>query len=68
MVPATAPMTTAAPGSTKAHEAVMATSAASAPFAAMVISGLPITIHATNNPARTPEAAARFVVNATYAK
>ena len=45
MTPATKPITSAAQGATKAHAAVIATSAAIAPFSIIEMSGFLITSH-----------------------
>ncbi len=47
---------------------MIATSAPSAPFSIIEMSGLPIFTHATHMPVTAPAAAAMFVVSATYAK
>ncbi|MMZ67617.1 hypothetical protein D1872_302160 [compost metagenome] len=65
IIPATAPITTAAHGATKAQEPVMATRAASTPFSMLGISALPNTAQEVSSAAIAPDAAARVVVNAT---
>ena len=57
----------AAQGATNAQAAVIATRAATAPFSIMERSGFLIRIHDIE-PLRTPAAAARLVLRATYAK
>jgi len=59
------PMTVAEVGDTKAHGAVMATSPASIPLQAMVMSGLPNTKYHNSMAAAEPATAARFVFTAT---
>ena len=68
MMPETNPITIAAHGATKAQAAVIATSAAMAPFSIIERSGFLTTIHDVTTAPRTPAAAARFVFSATYAK
>src|SRR6185437_2984525 len=68
MKPETSPITIAAQGATNPDAAVIATSAPSAPFSIIEMSGLPSLAHATSTPATAPLAAAMFVVAATYAK
>src|SRR5579871_3899105 len=63
--PARAPMTTEEVGDTKAQGAVMATSPASIPLHAMVISGLPKRKYHKTIAAAEPATAARFVFTAT---
>ena len=63
--PATKPITIAAHGATNAHAAVIATSAAIAPFSIIERSGFLITIHDVITAPSTPAAAARFVFSAT---
>ena len=65
MIPATKPMSRAAHGATNAHAAVIATSAATAPFSIIERSGFLTTIHEVSTAPRTPAAAARFVLRAT---
>jgi hypothetical protein len=65
MTPATSPITIAAQGATNAHEAVIATSAAIAPFSIIERSGFRITIQDVATAPMTPAAAARFVFSAT---
>ena len=55
-------------GSTKAHGAVMATSPASMPLAAMDRSGLPYFLHSRNMAARQPAAEAMNVLTMTAAR
>jgi hypothetical protein len=66
--PATRPITIAAHGETNAQAAVIATSAAIAPFSIIERSGFLITSQEVRTAPRTPAAAARFVFRATYAK
>ena len=61
-------MTIAAHGATKAHAAVIATSAATAPFSIMERSGFLTTSHEVATAPSTPAAAARLVLSATYEK
>ena len=68
ITPATNPITIAAQGATNAQAAVIATSAAIAPFSIIERSGFLITIHDAVTAPRTPADAARFVFRATYAK
>src|SRR5664279_3320278 len=65
--PARIPMITAEVGPTKAHGAVMATSPASMPLHAMVMSGLPNMRYQINMAAALPATAARLVLTATTA-
>ncbi len=65
ITPATKPIRIAAHGATKAQAAVIATSAAIAPFSIIERSGFLITIHDTVTAPMTPAAAARFVFIAT---
>ena len=65
ITPATKPIRIAAHGATNAHAAVIATSAAIAPFSIIERSGFLITIHEVTTAPRTPAAAARFVFSAT---
>ena len=67
ITPPIRPMMMACPGSTKAHDAVIATRPASAPFMPMVRSGLPTTSHTVAVAAMAPAAAARLVLMATRA-
>ncbi|MNT78339.1 hypothetical protein D3C72_2175670 [compost metagenome] len=67
-IPATAPMTNAAQGATKAQEPVIATKAASTPFSIAGISAFPYTIQDTSKAKTPPAAAAILVVKATYPK
>ena len=62
------PITIAAQGATNAHAAVIATSAAIAPFSIIERSGFLITSQEVMTAPSTPAAAARFVFRATYAK
>ena len=62
MTPETKPITIAAHGATKPDAAVIATSAASAPFSIIEMSGFLSTIHAVKMPPSAPAAAAMFVV------
>ena len=68
MMPETNPIRIAAHGATKAQAAVIATSAAIAPFSIIERSGFLTTIHDVTTAPSTPAAAARFVFSATYAK
>src|SRR3954466_15193285 len=68
IAPETSPMTIAAHGATNAQAAVIATSAAIAPFSIIERSGFLITIHDVATAPSTPAAAAMFVLSATYAK
>src|ERR1700723_4373920 len=63
--PASTPMMTAEVGDTKAHGAVIATSPASIPLQAMVISGLPKMAYHNSMATAEPETAARLVLTAT---
>src|SRR5438094_9089896 len=65
IAPAIAPMMTAEPALTKAHGAVMATSPASIPLQAMVMSGLPNRKYQTSSADAEPATAARLVLTAT---
>jgi hypothetical protein len=65
MTPATKPIRIAAHGATKAQAAVIATSAAIAPFSIIERSGFLITIQDAVTAPRTPAEAARFVFSAT---
>ena len=65
MIPATKPIRSAAHGATKAQAAVIATSAAIAPFSIIERSGFLTTIHEVSTAPRTPAAAAMFVFRAT---
>ena len=65
ITPATKPIRIAAHGATNAHAAVIATSAAMAPFSIIDRSGFLITIHEVTTAPSTPAAAARFVFRAT---
>ena len=65
MPPATKPIRIAAHGATNAQAAVIATSAAIAPFSIIERSGFLITIHDTVTAPMTPAAAARLVFIAT---
>ena len=65
MMPETKPIRIAAHGATNAHAAVIATSAAMAPFSIIERSGFLITIHEVTTAPSTPAAAARFVFSAT---
>ena len=65
MMPETKPITIAAQGATKAHAAVIATSAAIAPFSIIERSGFLTTIQDVMTAPSTPAAAARFVFSAT---
>src|SRR5579863_4077780 len=61
ITPATTPMAVADVGDTKAHGAVMATSPASIPLHAIVMSGLPNRKYQISMAAAEPATAARFV-------
>src|SRR5438552_7509722 len=61
MIPATIPIMTAEVGDTNAHGAVIATSPASIPLHAIVMSGFPNLSHQKNIAAADPKIAARFV-------
>src|SRR6202165_6130779 len=63
--PAKTPMMTAPVGETNAHGAVIATSPASIPLQAMVMSGLPKSKYQSNSAAAEPATADRFVFTAT---
>ena len=63
--PARIPMITAEVGETNAHGAVMATSPASMPLQAIVMSGLPNRKYQTSSAAAEPATAARLVLTAT---
>src|SRR5580698_837169 len=63
--PASTPMMTADVGDTKAHGAVIATSPASIPLQAIVISGLPKSAYHKSIATADPATAARFVLTAT---
>ena len=65
MTPEPAPITIAAHGATNPDAAVIATSAPSAPFSIIEMSGLPSFTQATHIPVTAPAAAAMFVVSAT---
>ena len=65
IAPEPAPITIAAQGATKPDAAVIATSAPSAPFSIIEMSGLPSLTQATHMPVTAPAAAAMFVVVAT---
>ena len=65
MTPAMTPMTAAEVGDTKAQGAVIATSPASIPLQAIVMSGFPKRNHQKNIAAAEPKMAARFVLIAT---
>ena len=65
IAPDTSPITIAAHGATNAHAAVIATSAAIAPFSIIERSGFLITSHDVITAPSTPAAAARFVFSAT---
>src|SRR4249920_1452205 len=60
--PAITPITTADVGETNAHGAVMATSPASMPLQAMVMSGLPNMKYQNTRADADPATAARFVL------
>src|ERR1700691_3739635 len=64
-MPAITPMITDAVGLTNAHGAVIATSPASIPLQAMVMSGLPKSLYHRSIAAAEPATAARFVFTAT---
>src|SRR3954451_10195269 len=68
IAPEPAPITIAAHGATNPEAAVIATSAPSAPFSIIEMSGLPIFTQATQMPVIAPADAAMLVVVATYAK
>ncbi len=65
MNPEPMPITIAAQGATKPEAAVIATSAPSAPFSIIEMSGLPSLSQAMTMPVTAPAAAAMFVVSAT---
>ena len=65
ITPATKPITIAAHGATNAQAAVIATSAAIAPFSIIEMSGFLITSQDVTSAPRTPAAAAMFVFSAT---
>src|SRR6202046_4036799 len=63
--PASTPMMVAEVGDTKAHGAVIATSPASIPWQAIVISGLPKSAYHNSIATAEPATAARLVLTAT---
>ncbi len=65
ITPEPMPITIAAHGATKPDAAVIATSAPSAPFSIIEMSGLPSRSQATQMPVSAPAAAAMLVVVAT---
>src|SRR5579862_1061406 len=67
MAPAIKPIMTADVGLTKAQGAVIATSPASIPLQAIVMSGLPNSRYQTSSAEAEPATAARFVLTATTA-